>query len=300
MNETIGVIGLGAMGSLMAEHLLKKQFSVVGYDIQSLQNNALDELGLKQAASPKDVAEQSDILITSLPSAAAVHAVISGEDGVLQASKPGQILIETSTLNLADKLEAHAQMAAGGMVLLDSPISGTPPMLADLQASLYESGDRSAYDKCVHVIEAFTGTNFYVGDAGDGSRMKFLANYLVAVHTAAAAECMVLGIKSGLDPALVHQVLQAGAGTSKMFELRGDHMVKSDYRESGGTIFNVLMKDAQIITEHAAAIKAPIDLFASARQRFNSAVALGYDHLDLSAVCKAVEAAAGIDRPVAE
>lgn len=173
-------------------------------------------------------------------------------------------------------------------------------MLAKMMASIYVSGDQAAYEECVPVLQGFTATNFYVGDVGNGSRMKFLANYLVHVHVAAAAECMVMGEKAGLDPELIYTVLKESAGASKMFEIRGAMMAKSDYREGGGTMFDVYEKDASIITEFAASVKSPIDLYVSSRQKFNSAISLGLGHLDTSAICKAVETAVGIDRKLVE
>ena len=297
MSVTVGVIGLGPMGGNIAGNLLKNKFSVIGFDILPDRMAALDELGLEKAASVAEVAERADVLISSLPNAGALEIVV---EGVLGHDKPGQILIECSTLTIEQKLAAHEKVTAGGMVFLDSPISATPPMLAKMMASIYVSGDESAYNSVQSVLKGFTATSFYVGDVGNGSRMKFLANYLVHVHVTAAAECIVMGQKAGLDPTLVHTVLKESAGSSKMFEIRGAMMAKSDYREGGGTMFAVYEKDASVITEFAASVQSPIDLYVSSRQKFNSAIALGLDHLDTSAVCKAIETAAGIDRKLVE
>jgi len=173
-------------------------------------------------------------------------------------------------------------------------------MLAKGMASIHIGGEKAAYDECVSVFEGFTATNFYVGDVGDGSRMKILANYLVHVHNVAAAECMTLGQKAGLAPDLIYSVIKESAGASKMFDIRGKMMSESDYREGGGTMFEIYEKDASIITEFAAEVKAPIDLYVIGRQKFNSAMALGLGHLDTSAVCKAVEVSAGINREMVE
>ncbi len=297
MSVTVGVIGLGPMGGNIAGNLLKNKFSVIGFDILPDRMAALDELGLEKAASVTEVAERADVLISSLPNAGALEIVV---EGVLGHDKPGQILIECSTLTIEQKLAAHEKVTAGGMVFLDSPISATPPMLAKMMASIYVSGDESAYNSVQSVLKGFTATSFYVGDVGNGSRMKFLANYLVHVHVTAAAECIVMGQKAGLDPSLVYSVLKESAGSSKMFEIRGAMMAKSDYREGGGTMFAVYEKDASVITEFAASVQSPIDLYVSSRQKFNSAIALGLAHLDTSAVCKAIETAAGIDRKLVE
>ena len=293
MSQTVGVIGLGPMGGNVAGNLLKNGFDVVGFDVRPERMAALVESGLEEAASAAEAAERADVLVTSLPHFEALQEVV---DAVLRTPRAEQILIECSTLTVEQKLAAHDRLQAGGLRFLDSPISGTPLMLAKMMASIYVSGDRDAYESCVPILEGFTATNFYVGEVGNGSRMKFLANYLVHVHVAAAAEAMVLGQRSGLDPQLVYEVLKAGAGGSRMFDIRGAMMAASDYREGGGTMFAVYEKDAAIITEFAASVQSPIDLYVSSRQKFNSALALGLGHLDTSAVCKAIETAVGIER----
>jgi 3-hydroxyisobutyrate dehydrogenase len=221
-------------------------------------------------------------------------------DGISEHDRAGQIVIECSTLTVDQKIAAHGRLAEAGKNMLDSPISATPAMLAKMMASIHISGDEAAYQECIAVFEGFTASNFYVGPVGNGSRMKILANYLVHVNTTAAAECMALGQKAGLDPDMIYEVLCKSAGTSKMFEIRGAMMAKSDYREGGGTMFAIYEKDSSIITEFAAQMKSPIDLYVSSRQKMNSAMALGLGHLDTSAVCKAIEVAAGIDRKLVE
>ena len=298
MDETIGVIGLGPMGGNIAGLLLKNQMRVAGYDIKPECMAALDDLGLGAAADSQGVAAEAAIIITSLPSVDALDNVLTR---ILSVDKPGQIVIECSTLAPEDKEAAAARLADAGKILLDSPISATPAMLAKGMASIHISGDRAAYEKCLAVFEAFTASNFFIGEtAGFGSKMKILANYLVHVHITAAAECMTLGQKAGLDPELIHEVLTNSAGTSRMLEIRGAMMAKSDYREGGGTMFKVFEKDAGIITEFAASVHAPIDLYVSSRQKMNSAIAQGLGDLDTSAVCKAIESAAGIDREIVE
>ena len=297
MTMTVGVIGLGPMGGNIARLLLERQFKVSGFDLNPDCMAALDDTGLDAAASVTEVAANADVIITSLPSAGALDAVI---DGISEHDRAGQIVIECSTLTVDQKIAAHGRLAEAGKNMLDSPISATPAMLAKMMASIHISGDEAAYQECIAVFEGFTASNFYVGPVGNGSRMKILANYLVHVHITAAAECMALGQKAGLDPEMIYEVLRKSAGTSKMFEIRGAMMAKSDYREGGGTMFAIYEKDSSIITEFAAQMKSPIDLYVSARQKMNSAMALGLGHLDTSAVCKAVETAAGIDRKLVE
>ena len=297
MAFTVGVIGLGPMGGNIARNLLEKQFKVVGYDQIPEQILALDDVGIEGGENCTDVAGKSDVIITSLPNMYALASVIKD---ISKCDKPGQIIIECSTLEVGQKIEAAEKLKKAGKIMLDAPISATPPMLAKGMASIHIGGEKAAYDECVSVFEGFTATNFYVGDVGDGSRMKILANYLVHVHNVAAAECMTLGQKAGLAPDLIYSVIKESAGASKMFDIRGKMMSESDYREGGGTMFEIYEKDASIITEFAAEVKAPIDLYVIGRQKFNSAMALGLGHLDTSAVCKAVEVSAGINREMVE
>ncbi len=297
MSLIIGVIGLGPMGGNVAGLLLKKQFKVIGFDLNPDCIAALDEFGIEAAASVAEVSEKADVVILSLPVIAAVNAVA---DELNQTKKPGQIIIECSTLKVQEKIQVAAKLKESGKNMLDAPISATPPMLAKGMASCHIGGDKAAYEECLSIFEGFTASNFHVGEVGDGSRMKILANYLVHVHNAAAAECFTLGQKAGFDPKLIYSVIKESAGASKMFEIRGKMMSESDYREGGGTMFAVYEKDASIITSYAAEVRAPIDLYVSAWQKFNSAIAQGLGHLDTSAVCKAIETSAGIDRKLVE
>ncbi len=297
MSITVGVIGLGPMGGNVAELLLKKQFKVVGFDLDPDRISALDEFGLEAAESTTEVAEKADVLLTSLPYISSVNAVA---DEITKSDKSGQVVIECSTLTVQQKIDVAEKLKAAGRNMLDAPISATPPMLAKGMASCHIGGDKAAYEQCVSIFEGFTASNFYVGEVGDGSRMKILANYLVHVHNCAAAECFTLGQKAGFDPKLIYEVIKESAGASKMFDIRGKMMSESDYREGGGTMFAVYQKDASIITSYATEVKAPIDLYVSAWQKFNSAIAQGLGHLDTSAVCKTIETAAGIDRKLVE
>ena len=188
MDETIGVIGLGPMGGNIAGLLLQKQMRVTGFDVNADCMAALDTLGLAPAADAAALAADAGIIITSLPSLAALDDVLTH---IISVDKPGQIVIECSTLAPEDKEAAAARLAAAGKILLDAPISATPAMLAKGMASIHISGEKAAYEKCIAVFEGFTASNFFIGEtAGLGSKMKILANYLVHVHVTAAAECM--------------------------------------------------------------------------------------------------------------
>ena len=152
MKDKVGIIGLGAMGGLYARHLLNAGFEVIGCDLVESHVTALVEQGMKSASTPKDTAELSDVLISSLPSLKALQEVIGGDNGILKCDKDSQILIDTTTLKVEDKIALGELMSVGGKVFLDAPISGTPPMVEELQASLYVSGDEAAYQRCKPII----------------------------------------------------------------------------------------------------------------------------------------------------
>ena len=252
------------MGGNIARILLSKRFLVAGFDVEAERMKPLSEVGMVVTQSTIEVADMADILITSLPNMTALE-VATAE--IIKSQKANQVIAETSTLALEDKLSIHQKLKAKSKIMLDCPISGTPSMLVGMTASIYASGDEEAYKKYLPVFEGFTATNYFVGKVGNGTKMKLLANYLVHVHTTAAAECMVMGQKAGLDPELIYKVLKSGAGGSKMFDIRGAMMAKSDYREGGGTMFAIYEKDSDIITDFAENIKAPIDLYASSMQK---------------------------------
>ena len=297
MSQKIGLIGLGAMGEVIATHLLEKKFDVSGYDIVPERGQKLEVFGLKNLGSVKAVSSDADILITSLPSYSALQQVIKE---ISTADKSGKILLETSTLEVSQKIEAGNFVASSKNIFLDAPISGTTPLVREMKGSIFVGGNKNAYEHCLPVIKAFTATNYYVGNVGDSTKMKYLANYLVFVHTVAAAECFTLGQKAGFEPALIHETLKSSAGSSRMFEQRGEMMANSDYRDGTAAVFNIYNKDASIITEFAAKLYSPIDLFVSARQKYNSASAQGLNHLEIAAVCKSIENSAGIKRDMVD
>ena len=297
MTQRIGVIGLGAMGSVIATHLLNKNFDVIGFDISPERGDELVKFGLKTATSITAVANHAEILISSLPNFEALQSVVTD---VCDVDKPNQILLETSTMEVAQKIAAEKILSDNGKIFLDAPISGTTPLVKAMKGSIFVGGNKEAYERCIPIINEFTATNYHVGNVGDSSKMKYLANYLVFVHTVAAAECFTLGQKAGLDPNLIHETIKSSAGNSRMFEQRGEMMAKSDYRDGIAKVFNIYEKDAQIIIDFAASLKCPIDLFVSAQQRYNSALALGFGNFELASVCKSIEMSAGINRDLVD
>ena len=287
--QAIGVIGLGTMGSAMAASLAKAGCRVHGYDIVAARRAALKKAGGTPQASISRVARAAEVLITSLPSAGALHAVAA------ELGAKGRVVMETSTLPIDEKERARVTLAKKGVVLLDCPLSGTGAQARAKDLVVYASGDKRAYARAEPFMPGFSRAHHYLGAFGNGSKMKFVANLMVAIHNVSAAEAFVLGMKAGLAPETIYKVQAESAGTSRMFQVRGPMMVAGEYREA--TMKNELwQKDMKIIGEFAASLGVPTPLFNASAALYNAAMAQGYAKQDTAAVCAVLEAMARIRR----
>jgi len=293
MSDTIGFIGLGVLGSAMAGNLAQGGFTVIGYDIDAEKMAALEVDGGQSAASPKDIADKSDVVILCLPTAAVLHNVV---DNLKGGGDKGQIVLEVSTFAIADKERARDVLAEADKILLDCPVSGNRILALKKQLTAFGSGDEDAYNAVQHIIDGFAHRSFYVGEFGCGMKMKFCGNILNLVHNSAAAEVMMLGMKAGLDPAMIHQVISGSGSSSSMFEVRGALMVHEDY-EKEGMNFSIPLKDSKLITSHAAEHLVPLPIYQAALQPYYAAVAQGHHDEDASSVLAALEKAANFTRP---
>jgi L-threonate 2-dehydrogenase len=290
MDRTVGVIGLGIMGSAMAANLVKSGFKVVGHDVAQRARRAHARAGGVVARSNADVARRAPIVITSLPSVAALASVAAE---IATARRRGLIVVETSTLPIEAKQDARAVLARAGTTLLDCPLSGTGAQARTKDLLVYASGPRGAYAACKEVFRGFARGHYYVGGFGAGSKMKYVANLLVAIHNVAAAEAFTLARKAGLDPARVLEVVGNGAGSSRMFQVRGPMMVAEDYRDATMKI-EVWQKDMHIIGEFATKLGCPTPLFATTAPLYTAAMASGYAKQDTGAVCAVLGEMAGL------
>lgn len=295
MKQTVGVVGLGIMGGAYARNLLSKGFEVVGYDVAADRRQALVALGLQPATSPRDVARQCDCVVTSLPSPAAFHAVMTGPGGLVEAGRE-VVVADTSTLALSDKEQAHQALAAAGVTLLDCPVSGTGTQAAKGDLVFFASGEKAAYERLRPALLAMGRVAHHLGAFGNGSRMKYVANLLVAIHNVSTAEAMAFGMKAGIAPETIYDVLCGSAATSRIFEVRGPMMVRNTYDENVSATFLTMSKDLSVIGQYAQSIDCPTPLFSLASNIHAAAVAQGMEMSDTAAVCAVMERLAGVDR----
>ena len=270
----------------MSANLVKAGFEVRGYDIVAGRRAALRRAGGKPVSSIARLNTQ--IIITSLPSAAALHAVA-------EQLKGKRVVVETSTLPIEDKTKARDTLKRKGITLLDCPLSGTGAQARVKDLVVFGSGDRKSFQLASHVLPGFSRSHHYLGAFGNGSRMKFVANLLVAIHNVSTAEAFVLGMKAGLSPQQIFKVAGDGAGTSRMFQVRGPQMVAGRYGDPMIKI-ELFQKDMRIIGEFAAQLGVPTPLFNASAAIYNAAMAQGHAKDDTAAVCAVLESMAHLRR----
>ena len=293
--QQIGMIGLGVLGSALVPFMLEAGYPVVGFDVDTGKMKEFADQGMKAGGSPQDVAERADIIFTCLPTAESLFEVIGGVEGIDKSAGKDQIIVELSTFGITDKEKARAILEADGKLMLDCPLSGNRIMAKEKKLTAFLSGDEELCKKVEPIIACFTGKYHYVGDFGNGMKMKFCNNILNLVHNSVAAEVMVLGMKAGLDPKTIHEVISGSGASSRMFEVRGKLMAENDYKKEGMN-FSIPLKDCKLITAHAAENCVPLPIYQAALQPYYSAIAHGHHDEDQSAVCTAMELAANVKR----
>jgi putative dehydrogenase len=279
------VVGLGIMGSAMAANLMAAGFRVAGYDVLERRRRDHRRAGGQVARNARDAGTRADIVICSLP---APKALLAAAQDLAAAPRPPRIVIETSTLPIAVKQQARRLLRARGSTLLDCPLSGTGAQARVKDLVVYTSGARTACRQIAAVLNGFSRAHYYVGPFGNGSKMKFVANLLVAIHNVAAAEAFVLAKKAGLDPALTYKVIADSAGSSRMLQVRGPMMVKGDYTNATMKL-DVWQKDMTVIADFAREIGCPTPLFAATAPLYLAALATRGGDEDTGAVCAVLE-----------
>jgi L-threonate 2-dehydrogenase len=288
----VGVVGLGIMGGAFAENLHAAGWRVIGYDIAPARRRALGRIGIEIADDAGEVARQAPAIILSLPKPAALAATV---EAIAKAKVSRRMVIEASTFKLEDKTAAEAVLRKAGHVLLDCPVSGTGNQAKAKDLVIYASGGSAEIKKLRPLFADFTRALHDLGEFGNGSRMKYVANLLVAIHNVASAEAMVLGIKAGLPAQLIYDQIRIGAGNSRVFELRAPMMVKDRYDHPTMKI-SLWQKDMDVIGSFAQALGAPTPLFSATLPIYAAAMATGHGEEDTAAACAVLEAMAGIKR----
>jgi putative dehydrogenase len=288
----VGVIGLGTMGGAVARNLAERGWSVFGYDVSPQRIDEARSARVQVVDSPVAVAAEAESVLTSLPSAAALHDVVRQ---IAERAPGGRVVAELSTLALEDKMRAEATLRAAGHVMLDCPLSGTGAQAANRDLVVYASGDPERISALHGIFMDFGRSASDVGPFGNGTKMKFVANLLVAINNVASAEAMVLGMKAGLPPQQIIELVSAGAGNSRIFELRAPLMAEQRYEPATMSI-GLWQKDMRVIDEFARQLGCPTPLFTATESVYRAALANGQETQDTASVCTVLENMAGLQR----
>ena len=289
---TVGIIGLGIMGGAFAQNLAAAGWRVIGYDTDPGRRRALARAGVEIAADAAEVARKARDIITSLPHPSALTSTVTA---MVKAGVARRVVIEASTFKIEDKTKACAALRKAGHVLLDCPISGTGAQAKTKDLVIYASGGPAEIKRLRPMFAAFSRAVYDLGAFGNGSRMKYVANLLVAINNVASAEAMVLGMKAGLPPQVVCDLVEAGAANSRVFELRAPMMVKNNYRNATMKI-SVWQKDMDVIGSYAKKIRVPTPMFDASKAIYDKALKGGRGAEDTAAVCAVLEQMAGVKR----
>ena len=290
---TVGFIGLGAMGLGMARRLVGQGFPVHGFDLNPAAGQALVEAGGQSAGSAAAAAQVANILLLMVVSSEQVEAVLFGAGDVAAALSPGSLVIMCSTVKPEFARQTATRLAARGLDVLDAPVSGGVIKAAAGELSIMASGSPGAFAKAEAVLAALATRVYRLGDeCGQGSTVKMVNQLLAGVHIAAAAEAMALGVRAGVDPQELYEVISNSAGSSWMFQNRVPHMLAGDYTPLSAV--DIFVKDLGIVLETGKELRFPLPLSATAHQLFLMAAAAGFGRQDDAAVVKVFEQLAGI------
>jgi 3-hydroxyisobutyrate dehydrogenase-like beta-hydroxyacid dehydrogenase len=282
----VGVIGLGIMGGAMAEALLAAGYEVLGHDPALAAARRLERAGGQALESSFAVAKGARVLITSLPSSAALEAAVGEIRRTKRAGGARGIVVEMSTLPIADKRRAQTELARAGWTALDCPISGTAARLKDRDWMIFASGERRACARVRPLLRVFTDQVPYVGDFGSGMRMKLVANHLVAILNVASGEAITLARRMGLDARQVWALFASNPVVGNgVLRLRGRFMVERRYRPATMKV-EIWQKDMRIIGEAARSAGAATPLFDACGPIYDAAMARGFASADTASVCE--------------
>jgi putative dehydrogenase len=285
MQTVAGVIGLGAMGSGIAQSLRRAGYRVHVYDVRAEATRAFALEGGVACASPAELAAACDVIVSVVVNAEQTEQVLYGPDGCAPAMRAGAVFVMCSTVDPNWSVALEQRLANQDVLYIDAPISGGAAKAASAEMTMMTAGTPAAYAKAEPVLNAMAGKVYKLGDsAGAGSKVKIINQLLAGVHIAAAAEAMALGLREGVDPEALYEVITHSAGNSWMFENRMAHVLAADYTPLSAV--DIFVKDLGLVLDMARASKFPLPLSSTAHQMFMQASSAGFAREDDSAVIK--------------
>jgi len=285
-NRTIGLIGLGLVGTATAEVLLARGFEVVGFDIDEARRTHLTTLGGHVATSPKEVAEAVSRVVLSLPDSSIVAEVVEGPDGLIRATEPPHYIIDTTTGDPEDTIDLAKRLARRGIHLLDATISGSSEQLRCREALFMVGGDRAAFEKCADILGALSEKVVYLGSSGSGSKAKLASNLILGLNRLALAEGLVFAERLGLDLGSFLKLLKMSPAYSVAVDAKGEKMVRQDF--AAQSRIRQHHKDVALILKYARRAGQELPLAQVHLEILEQALAAGEGDLDNAAVIQEI------------
>jgi 3-hydroxyisobutyrate dehydrogenase-like beta-hydroxyacid dehydrogenase len=289
----IGVIGLGIMGQPMAGHLLNAGYKVFVYNRTISKAESLAEKGACICKSPAEVARHCEAVVIMLKADAEVEAAVLGADGIIEGAQPGLIIMNSSTIMPQTSKRLAQEVAAKGITMLDSPVTGSGIQAREAKLTFMVGGNKDAFERCLPLFTVMGQQAFYMGESGTGSYMKLANNSLMAVNLLSLVESLTMAYKSGVDPEMFVQVVNGGGARSAVTESRVPKIINRDFTPAFGTA--MLYKDLGLIYELSKELGVPTPVLAAVREMIHTAVVKGYGDEDVCSVIKCYEELAGIE-----
>ena len=291
--KKIGFNGLGIMGKPMSKNLLRAGYPLLIYDIVPAALDEIVRAGAEKATSPKDVAAKTDVIITMLPNSPHVKEVVLGKNGIIEAARPGSILIDMSSIAPLVSREIAAKLAEKKIRMLDAPVSGGEPKAIDGTLSIMVGGSRADFDESLPLLKVMGASVVLCGEIGAGNVTKLANQIVVAVNIAAVSEALVLAAKAGVNPDLVHQAIRGGLAGSTVMDAKAPMMMDRNFKP--GFRINLHIKDLNNVLETARGIDVPTPLTDEVMAMMQSLKDEGMGDADHSALVRYYEKIAGIE-----
>ncbi|MCP1661298.1 2-hydroxy-3-oxopropionate reductase [Neisseria perflava] len=283
----IGFIGLGIMGKPMSKNLLKAGYELVVLDTNKAAVDDVVAAGAKSAATPKEVAEQVDVVITMLPNSPQVKTVVLGENGVIEGAKAGSVVIDMSSIAPLASREVYAELEKKGVDMLDAPVSGGEPKAIDGSLSVMVGGQKAVFDKYYDVMKAMAGSVVYTGEIGAGNVTKLANQVIVALNIAAMSEALVLATKASVDPELVYQAIRGGLAGSTVLDAKAPMVLDRNFKP--GFRIDLHIKDLANALDTSHGVGATLPLTAAVMEMMQVLKLDGHGQEDHSALARYYE-----------
>ncbi|MFQ6078810.1 MAG: 2-hydroxy-3-oxopropionate reductase [Thermodesulfobacteriota bacterium] len=276
--KKIGFIGVGIMGKPMAKNLIDAGFKLMVYDIVEKALNEVVEYGAERGTSPRDVAENSDIIITMLPNSPDVRKAVLGENGIIEGVREGQILIDMSSIAPLVSQEVAEELKKKGVETLDAPVSGGQEKAQAGTLAIMVGGRKEVFEECKEILDVMGGSVTLVGGVGAGQTTKLANQIIVAINIAAAAEALTMGKKAGVDPEAIFNAIRGGLAASQCLEDKAPRMFEGRY--DPGFRIRLHVKDLTNVLETSRELHTAMPLTSQVMEMMQVLMAEGHDDAD--------------------